>query len=87
MQPKYPKRKLSFIVSLNMANDYLMKHNSNPISLSLIHNATSTYFCNENNPKSSRENAKEFVAYKKTLCFAEVICDRNNPYMSLKKKI
>ena len=89
------KRKDSFITFLNIANDYLDRHNSNPMikkavnmySFLLIHNAMETYFCNINNPKTSREIAKEFISYKRIPCFDEAIHDRNNPYMSFKRKI
>lgn len=90
-----PKRKDSFVTFLNIVNEYLIQHNSNPTvkkalnvyALSLIKNAMGTYFCNKNNPKSSREIAKEFVDYKKNTYFAEALHDRNNPYLSFKRKI
>ena len=90
-----PKRKQSYIIFLNILNDYLAKHNDhlmikkalNAYALSLIMNALGTYFCNENNPKSNREIAKEFAEYKKSPHIAEALHDRNNPYMSFKRKI
>ena len=90
-----PKRKDSFITFLNIANNYLAQNKSNPVikkslnayALSLIINALGTYFCNKNNPKSSREIAKEFVEYKKSTYIAEAIHDRNNPYIPFKRKI
>lgn len=90
-----PKRKDSFITFLNIVNNYLVQHDSNPIikkasnayALTLILNAMGTYFCNKNNPKSYWEIAREFVEYKKAPYFAEAIYDNNNPYISVKKKI
>ena len=89
------KRKDSLITFLNISNDYLAQHNSNPkikkalnaYALSLIMNALGTYFCNENNPKSNRKIAKELAEYKKSPHIAEALHDRNNPYISFKRKI